>query len=211
MLKRYNLELCANDITTDIGIPAVVAIVIDRTGLGPAICVGLKAGFDINQNIIGAAEEALMVRSWIRDEYMYSKSKQISPKIISSVEERANFWCPTSTISYLDFWVNAKLRKVSYKLHKFSKGSYIEKVTELIRILGSKGYDIVCVDITAPEVQKYDVKVVKVIVPQLQPLHLDEKYPCLTFPRMFSAPLNMGFFNKNKNINDLNDIPHPFL
>ena len=49
------------------------------------------------------------------------------------------------------------------------------------------------------------------IIPQLQPLHLDEKYSYLTFPRMFSAPVNMGIFGKGKNLNELNPIPHPFL
>lgn len=211
IFRRYNLELCINDITTDIGVPAVVATVIDRTGMGPAVCVGLKAGFDMNQNVIGATEEALMVRSWVRDEYMYLKPKHSSPKIISSIEERANFWCPTGTIHYLDFWLSATNNKGPYELRKFRRSSYKEKVTELIRILGLKGYDVVYVDITAPKICKYDVKVVKVIIPQLQPLHLDEKYPYLTFRRLYNAPVDMGVLGRPKAFEELNNIPHPFL
>lgn len=211
IFNRYNLELCLNDITTDLAIPAVAATVVDRTGKGPAICVGLKAGFDMNQNIIGATEEALMVRSWIRDEYVYSLAKQNYPKIISTVEDRANFWCPLAIISNLDFWLNAKFNTIPYKLHQLSKSSYKEKVEELIKILGAKGYDVVCVDITAPKVRNYGIKVVKMIIPGLQPLHLDEKYPYLTFERMYSAPINMGIFSKRRSLNELNNVPHPFL
>lgn len=211
IFKRYNLELYVNDITTDIGVPAVVSIVIDRTGMGPAVCIGLKAGFDMNQNVIGATEEALMVRSWIRDEYMYLKPKHSSPKIISSIEERANFWCPMSAIHYLDFWLSANQNKGPYKPHRFRRSSYKEKVMELIRMLGPKGYDIVYIDITAPAVRKYGVKVVKVIIPQLQPVHLDEKYPYLTFQRLYNAPVNMGMLREPKTFKELNNIPHPFL
>ncbi|MBU0999944.1 YcaO-like family protein [Patescibacteria group bacterium] len=209
--KRYNLELCVNDITTDINVSAVVATVIDRTGMGPAVCVGLKAGFDMNQNVIGAIEEALMIRSWIRDEYAYLKPKHSPPQIISSIEERANFWYPKNTIHYLDFWLSAKNNKSPYKLRKFRRNSYQEKVRELIRILASKGYDVIYVDITAPAIHKYGVKVVKVIIPQLQPLHLDEKYPYLTFPRLYNTPIDMGVLGKPKALKDLNSIPHPFL
>ena len=203
--------LCINDITTDIGVPAVVATVIDRIGMGPAVCVGLKAGFDMNQNVIGATEEALMVRSWVRDEYMYLKPKHSPPKIISSIEERAFFWYPTGTIHYLDFWLSATNNKGPYELRKFRRSSYKEKVTELIRILGLKGFNVVYVDITAPEIRKYGVKVVKVIIPQLQPLHLDEKYPYLTFRRLYNAPVDMGVLGRPKAFEELNNIPHPFL
>lgn len=211
IFEKYNLELCINDITTDINISTVVATVIDRTGMGPAVCVGLKAGFDMNQNVIGAIEEALMVRSWVRDEYMYLKPKHTPPKIISSIEDRASFWYPKNTIHYLDFWLSEKNSKSPYKLHKFRQNSYQEKVRELIKILASKGYDVIYVDITVPTIHKYGIKVVKVIIPQLQPLHLDEKYPYFTFPRLYNAPVDMGIVDKPKALEELNNIPHPFL
>jgi len=77
--------------------------------------------------------------------------------------------------------------------------------------LGSKEYDVIYVDITAPKIGKYGVKVVKVIIPQLQPLHLDEKYPYLSFRRLYEAPVDMGVLTRAKTFNELNKIPHPFL
>lgn len=210
-LKRYNLELCVNDITTDVGVSAVASIIVDKTGLGPAISIGLKAGFDIEENIIGAIEEALMVRVWIRDEFVYLKPKYRAAKTIRTIEERAEFWFPTDMIHYLDFWLNAKNKRSLNKVQKSKLNSYEEKVSELIKIFSTKGYDVIYVDITVPVIRKYDVKVVKVIIPQLQPLHLDEKYPYLTFQRMYNAPINMGVFGKSKSLKKLNHIPHPFL
>lgn len=211
IFEKYNLELCINDITTDINVSTVVAIVIDRTGMGPAVCVGLKAGFDINQNVIGAIEEALMVRSWVRDEYMYLRPKDTPPQIICSIEDRAIFWYPKNTIRYLDFWLSKKKNNNPYKLHKLRHNSNQEKVRELIKIFASKGYDVIYVDITAPMIHKYGIKVIKVIIPQLQPLHLDEKYSYFTFPRLYNAPIDMGIAGKPKALKELNNIPHPFL
>lgn len=210
IFKRYNLEVCVNDITTDIGIPAVVSIVIDRTGMGPAVSVGLKAGFDINENVIGAIEEALMIRSWIRDDNIYLKPRRKDVKIIRSVEERADYWFPVNMIDYLDFWLNSK-EELPPKLGVNRSLTYKKKVLYLINILNKNNCNIIYVDITPVDMKEYGVKVVRVIIPQLQPLHLDEKYPYLAFRRLYTAPVDMGVLEKPKTFKELNNIPHPFL
>lgn len=73
IFKRYKLELVILNLTTDLQIPVFAAVTLDRTGLGPAVSVGLKAGFNIKETIIGAIEESLMVRTWIRDKFIYAE------------------------------------------------------------------------------------------------------------------------------------------
>ena len=44
-LRRYNFELFVFDATSDLGVPTSISIVIDRTGLGPAVDVGSSSSF----------------------------------------------------------------------------------------------------------------------------------------------------------------------
>ena len=69
LCKRYRLELHVLNITTDLGIPAFVALSVDRTGIGPAVGVGLKARFSEVEAIINAIEESLLTSTWVRQEY----------------------------------------------------------------------------------------------------------------------------------------------
>jgi len=212
-ISRYNLEVYVNDITTEIGIPAFVAIVVDRSGLGPAVSIGLKAGFEIEQDIVGAIEEALMVRSWIRDEHVYGLTKKtsINNKIIRSIEDRAAYWFPVDTIKYLDFWTKSKMLA---KLQVSTKKSFSvskKRVQIIIDQLEKRGHEVIHVEITAPIVAKYGFKVVKVFIPSLQALHLDEKYSYLNYPRLRNAPVTMGIYRKPKSMSEINKIPHPFL
>jgi len=40
--RRYNLEIFSLDIMTDLGIPSIVSVIIDRSGLSKAVSVGLQ-------------------------------------------------------------------------------------------------------------------------------------------------------------------------
>jgi len=208
ILNRYKLELFILDITTDLGMPSFTAIILDKTGLGPAVSVGLKSGFNIKQNIIGAIEESLMTRSWIRDKFIYMEPNYKREKIIRTIEDRAHFWFNIRSIKYLDFWLkNNNVKKINKNSLKQFKNEY-QFTTKLLK---DKKIEAIYIDITNKKIKKYNFVVVKVIIPQLQPLYLDERYPYLKNKRLYEVPVEMGVFKKAKTISQLNKIPHPFL
>ena len=205
--KRYNLELIVLDLTTNLQIPAFAAIILDRTGVGPAVSVGLKAGFNSSDAILGAIEEAQMVRFYTRGKIPYKTGFKKNNEI-TTIEERAQFWSPISMIKQLDFWLNSKTYKNdSAHTHKSSE-DYLKKA---VTLLDKRGIDIIYVDITDKLVKKYGFTVVKVIIPKLQPLYLDERYPYIQKDRIYNTPVEMGYYKKPKQKNLLNKIPHPFL
>jgi len=208
IFKRYKLEPIILDLTTDLKIPAFAAITLDRTGLGPAVSVGLKAGFDVKETIIGAIEESLMVRSWTRDKFIYLEPNYKNVKEIISIEDRAHFWLSVSTIKHLDFWLKSKnLKKINMKNPKYSNNN-LEKT---IKLLKEKNMDVIYVDISDKNVKKYEFVVVKAIIPKLHPLYLDERYPYLGGERLYNAPVSMEILQIPKKESQLNKVPHPFL
>lgn len=49
------------------------------------------------------------------------------------------------------------------------------------------------------------------IIPELQPLYLDERYPYFGSDRLYSVPVKLGYLKNPNNENTLNKFPHPFL
>lgn len=205
--RRYNLELIVLDLTTNIQIPAFAAIILDRTGVGPAVSVGLKAGFNSSDAIIGAIEEAQMVRFYTRGKISY-KTNINKINEITTIEERAQFWSSIRMIKKLDFWLNSKTYKNESTRARKSSEDYLKRA---VTLLDKRGIDIIYVDITDKLVKKYGFTVVKVIIPKLQPLYLDERYPYIQKDRIYNTPVEMGYYQKPKQRNLLNTTPHPFL
>lgn len=208
ILHRYKLELVVIEITTDTQIPVFMAIILDKTGAGPAVSVGLKAGFNIKETLIGAIEESLMVRSWQRDMFIYSNSAHKIPKVIKTLEDRAYFWFKQDTSHFLNFWLKSKnLKRLNLEIEYSDKNEFNLAITLLKKARGNVFY----VDITHLKMKKLGFTVVKVIIPQLHPLYLDERYPYFGGSRLYEVPIKLGFKNSPKQENQLNKIPHPFL
>lgn len=207
IFKRYRLELTVLDLTTNIEIPSFAAITIDRTGLGPAVSIGLKAGFEEESVIIGAIEESLMTRSWCRDKFIYSESEYKMPKEITTIDERAHFWFSTDMIKELDFWIKDN-KNVKKKINKKNNGNSLNRIKEIFK----KGrMDILYVDITNKKIKQAGFIVVRVIIPQLQQLYLDERYSFLGEERLYKTPIIMKYLKKSRTEQEFNKTPHPFL
>lgn len=209
ILDRYKFEVVVLDITTDIKIPTIASIIINRSGIGKAISVGLKCDFDIIKAISGSIEEALHTRSWLRSSFEDQPIK-VSFKEMqksSDIKLRGFLWYSKEAIKNLDFWIeNAKLKDVNYN-NKIMKSG--EKLKMLIEIFKTKKYDLYYKDITIEKIKKLNYRIVKVIIPKMQPIYLNEKYPLLGSTRLHNIPEKLGF--KNKSEGDLNKYPHPFL
>ena len=78
-----------------------------------------------------------------------------------------------------------------------------------MKYLKIKKYDLYYKDITIEKFKKLNYHIVKVIIPKMQPIYLNEKYPLLGGDRLYSIPEKLGF--KRKLELNLNKFPHPFL
>lgn len=207
-LMRYKLEVIVLDITTDIKIPAFAALILDKTRQGPSVTIGLKAGFDIKETIIGSIEESLMTRSWARDKFIYLSPDYKQEKIIQSLESRARFWFSVNMIKKLDFWLkNKNIKRFTNDELNFSEN----KLDRAITLIEKNNMEIIYVDITNKAIKKNGFWAIRTIIPQLRPLYLDEQYPYFGGRRLYEVPVKMKFFKRIKRESQLNKIPHPFL
>lgn len=203
---QYKLELTCIDFSTDIPVPTIAAIVIDRSRQGRAVSIGLKTDINIEKATIGAITEAFHTRTWVRRAYGTGKRINSKEKLVgnSSLINRGLLWYDIDKIKYLDFWLKSK-----------SIVNYPKEITtninlkNLAKLINKQGYHIYWKDLTLKEFEKTDFHIVKVVIPELQQLYLNEKFPLLGGKRLKSVPAHLGFEAKRES--QLNHFPHPFL
>lgn len=200
---RYNLELFVFDITNDLEIPTYLSLVVDRTGIGPALAVGTKAGFDSISAIIGAIEESIATRGGIRRS-MYDSELEKHLEESGEILNRGLLWSSLDYLKNLDFLVKSNKKT----LKKLSIGSFGKsEFARVCTILKKKGFGVFYADICPGVLKDLGYFAYKVIIPGLQPLYLEEEgKSAVNLARLAKVA---GHFNL-KNLK-INEIPHPFL
>ena len=85
----------------------------------------------------------------------------------------------------------------------------LDQLIALMNRLEKHGYDLIGVDITAADVARHGLRVVRAIVPGLQPLGFGRRVR-LGGRRLYEAPLRMGSRQTTAREGDLNMVPHCF-
>ncbi len=204
-LRRYQLEPHVFDITTEIGIPSYMVIVVDKTGIGPSFTIGAKSGYNTPEVLLGACEEALLTRPWSRKikRQFYGK-KILQPLVIKTNPDRAQFWFQKKMQKQISFFWNGVDTKFNGSKHTFSnKAKELEFTYEKLQ---KSGYKLYFGEIQNRLSRKVNYKVYKAIIPQLQPLYINEAEKIIQTKRLSKASQFFG----NKTL-IINTVPHPFL
>jgi ribosomal protein S12 methylthiotransferase accessory factor len=208
-LEKYKLELYVVYTLTDMPLYTIASIIIDKTGVGPSVSIGLRAGVDLEKTILGAIEEAQYGRVGVRDFHSKQEKNVPTSKFYKpdSLNERALFWYPLNRIKKINFLISKK--KTAYSIVKRNYNYEKNKETEytyIINFLKKNGYKVFVTDITPKEVAEIGLSAVRVIMPDLQWLYLEESYKTINNKRINKFKKEMK--NKRKKINS---FPHPFL
>lgn len=204
--SKYKLGLHLFEITNDLLIPTYLSILIDKTGIGPGITLGLKAGMNRVAAITGCLEEAFLSRTWLRYEITIKRRRNIPDidyKNMSSFISRGSYWYKTNKIRLLNFLIAQKNSKFAPKKVDIKFKSELNNVYQLLK---KRKIEIYYTDISLPNFKKLGFIVYKVIIPNLQPLYFKESSPLINVNRLKSVADYFG-----KKYTGPNTIPHPFL
>jgi ribosomal protein S12 methylthiotransferase accessory factor len=210
--RRYNLEVYFLQLPTDFPVHVYLSIVIDRTGLGPALSAGASADFDLKTCLLDSLAETLNVRLNLKK--IFREETEPSEKL--NRHGRLLWWAKEENTSKIDFFLRGEKTKLDlekkisvFRKHgeKYSRRKYYaEKLDILKRYLQENKYEAVYVELTDPDIRKIGFRSVQVVIPELQPMHLDESIPYFGGKRLKEIPQKFGY-NPTK---ELNIVPHPF-
>jgi ribosomal protein S12 methylthiotransferase accessory factor len=76
--------------------------------------------------------------------------------------------------------------------------------------VATRGLDVIAVDLTTPDIDDVGFKVVRAVIPGLQPLDIDHRHRHLGGRRLAEVPWRMGLANAPVGEDAFNPHPHPF-
>jgi ribosomal protein S12 methylthiotransferase accessory factor len=186
------------DITTDIKIPVVLAVGYFPHPRQPAAVTGASC----RPTLEFAAAKALMevgqeypVAKWL----MHQNPKYVYRPDYADVTDFDNHVHFHATQKHMEQF-NFLFQNAQEKEHEELSGSHASMVEKLIHLFKVTGMDVIAVDITTPDVKEFGFCVVRVIIPQLQPLNGDYRFRILGGRRL----------NLFKGSKEVNPLPHPF-
>ena len=113
-------------------------------------------------------------------------------------------------ISELNFLLkNGKSKEIT-SIPNISSTDPRRNLRTVLKMLQERNMEVIFVDATTPDIKELGYKVVRVIIPELQPLYLNERYKYLGNERLYKIPKNLGYRDSETREEELNTIPHPF-
>ncbi len=191
-----NYGVVLHDISNDLGVPVVLAIFEGREKGLPRLAVGAGAALTLET----AAEKALEELSGCV--HFGYKMCKLGTKPIASVSEIKSFH------DHAFYWVHHEdseiLEWLSHPGKAKSQAKSFESVTEVMEAWALVNKPVYRVDVTIPEYKEFNLCVVRVLAPALQPLWVMVGFEYLDSPRL------LELCKKELMPKNFNSRPHPF-
>jgi thiazole/oxazole-forming peptide maturase SagD family component len=194
LLDRYRLDCRVFDLRGHLGVPAVLVLTLDSSGLGPAVTAGLGSAESYELAIPAAILESISYRRQFRLKQMSGEIPETTDRSdVASVETRIAYWSHLERLADLPAWAASDPARGMAEL-----GRVRCPPAQALRNLSNSGHRVLEADITQPPAAAAGFEALRVIVPQLHPLFLSESAKALQNARLGAIDA------------DLNSLPHPF-
>jgi len=209
ILDRYNLEVYPLYLKTDAPVHVVLNVVIDRTGIGPAVIVGAHVGFDLVDVVHRAVSASLSARSPVR-KMAEQNTDSLVDRSLSEMDHsgRMLYWCQKKKIEDIGFFINGRKKQRKEFPSYNAPIDYKGQLEYLKTFFRDSGYEVAYKDLLNKKLQKElkNLRTVMVRIPEFQPLYLEEGLRCFGGKRLREIPEKLGIKPAEK----VNKDPHPF-
>jgi len=209
-VSRLDIQL--HYLTLDVDIPVVLCSAIDRFNPKLSVIIGVAAHLDPEIAALKALIEMAQDRFYIK---FLVKTKDPVPYIegfkhIDDFEKRVILYGDVRMIPVLDFLRNSMNKVISFsEIENKSTGDDEKDLQKIIGLLVEKGYNVIRKNITTPDIRDLGMHVVKMFVPEFQPLEGDHNLRFFGGKRLYQVPHQLGYFSKPPIEDDFNPYPHP--
>ena len=212
-LETLPVECQAYLIPSDTEAPVIMVLLRNTSGHLPHTVIGLSADLNPNKALMLALEEVCL--SWLGiGRYALAKKDYKPSKDYSDIN--------TLTLRALAHAVDPNLGKSLEFLNPSGpqislqdiKNSYdenmVNNIQTLVDKLGEKDLNVIVKDLTTVDVDEAGFKVVRVVVPGMQPLDISHTQMHLGGTRLYEVPCQMGLKSQPLTEEEVNPYPHMF-
>lgn len=202
--KTNNIKQYLFDGTTDLGIPTVYSLQLTPSNRKLAALVmcatDLNPKTAINKVMRESASSRIAMMNW----------KHVPDSIDDFIDvfHGAAYMGRSERIHAFDFLLNSRTQIELTSMKNLEQGNPKEDLTFLLNRLEEKGFEAFAVDLTTDEAIQSGMRIVRVVIPGLQPLSFSYRCRYLEHPRLYEAPKKMGYEVKSEI--EINQWPQPF-
>jgi ribosomal protein S12 methylthiotransferase accessory factor len=209
--QRFGIDAMVFDMTTDIQVPAMMAVAVDSSGKGPAAVVGLGCHLDPAVAVEKALMEVCQVRPSESLKFVNEPPQERLQGYadIRSLEDHAGFVAIRDNLREFGFLFDSGKRARVEDLSNAASGDPQEDLRRCVAALRKAGSRVAYAELTTPDIQPFGVHVVRGIATGLQPMHFGYGEERLGGRRLFEVPARLGYGAKVRTAADLNPCPHP--
>jgi len=209
------LRLLLREITTDLGLPTVLAVLRDPRRRRPAMTIGSATRACVRDASLRAAMECVHCWGWVRDEHRkrvdesYEQAYAAASKPTEMLAHAFLYGFPEAEEHARHLWSDAEFEDtpVGPLAHERPLSPEAELAIAVERLVG-QGYEPLSVDIATPDVAALGFHVYKTLVPATVPLSVGSWCRHLGNPRIKMVPAARGWKHPGPLPVDAG-VPHP--
>lgn len=210
--RRRGVDIELYRLHTDLPVYTFVGFGVGRTeDIRPAMVVGLGADFDpvsaARSAILEVAQVRPALRFRLRDPVFESRRQMLvaHPAAVKELEDHDLRYAGAETLPIFDFIRSSPSGSIKWDSPTASRGSRVRELTRALSLVGS---DLICVNLTPPDMKNLDLYTVRAIIPGLQPIYFGEQERRLARQRLSQLFYQFREFSSFSHF-DINSDPHP--
>jgi ribosomal protein S12 methylthiotransferase accessory factor len=200
-------------LTLDIKVTTLLVLIENQADGPPYTCLGMAVDLDPLKALGRALEEGILVylgmTRYQRENPLYERDpgykKVISPAqhgIIHAMEPELR-----DTVQFL----KANNKTLTLKdMPEYEPDNAVEKCKLVVELLQKSNLQTHIADLTTVDIDDVGFKVIRAVIPGMQPLDLDHTCPHLGGKRLYEVPFKLGLIPRPLKENEMNPDPHPF-
>ncbi len=202
MKASADLKYLFFDATSDLGVPTAYGLQIAAHNARVHTLVACGTGLTMADALSKAVLEMLVLRLAFRKEWPTPQSWDDFTELLHG----ATFMARADSADAFQFLIQSgRSRRLSQMPAVQTEHKALESVLDRLK---QKCLDVYVVDLSTDEALRSDMRVLRVIIPGLQPLSFRHRARFLGHPRLYSAPAAMGYVSRPEE--KLNPWPQPF-
>lgn len=192
-------------------VPVAIGVVHGPRGEQTALAIGGGAGARVAAAWLKALAEAFGVRGWLGVHTLDDPDRaQADPSAVKTFDDHMLFYARHREAALAEFLDGSVRRTRTAEVPVVEGTTPLAQLVELVRRLAEKGCSAYAVEVTAPDVARLGVHVVRVIAPELCQLDVVHAARFLGGRRLYRAAYEAGLSAGPFELGDLNRLPHPF-
>ncbi len=191
------------DATTDLGVPTVYGLQIDRGDAEAKTLVSCATALEPTEALTKVIGDMASIRVAFRN------SRQIPKNVddFKDVFDGATYMARSEHLAGFDFLLNHKYERTIGEMSALAPKN-TSALKCILEKLDKNDLTAFAVDLSTDEAIRCGLRAVKVVIPELQPLSFHYRARYLGHRRLFEAPLKMGYPVSAEG--EVNDWPQPF-